>query len=266
MTSPTLGSGPAIRCLQLTKTFTTGRREVSALGPFDLDIPAGGFTAIVGPSGCGKSTALRLLAGLDDPSGGTIEIGDETPHQVRRSRRLGVAFQDPSLLPWRSVLGNIKLAFQLVGTRPTPAQLAELVQLVGLNGFEQARPGELSGGMRQRVALARALATHPQVLLLDEPFGALDALTRDLLNDELLRIWEQRATTTLLVTHSVVEAAYLADRIIVMSGRPGRTVREIVVGLERPRSREMQHTPEFHALVDDITDELRRAATAHVAA
>ncbi|MGH9272910.1 MAG: ABC transporter ATP-binding protein [Ilumatobacteraceae bacterium] len=261
--------GPPIACRRVTKSFRRRRRVVDALGPFDLDIGSGGFSALVGPSGCGKSTVLRLIAGLDTPTEGTIAIGDDAPDSVRRARRLGVAFQDASLLPWRSVDGNIKLAFQLSG-RSSPngsinAAIAELVELVGLRGFESARPGELSGGMRQRVAIARALAAEPEVLLLDEPFGALDALTRHVLNDELLRIWEQRATTTLLVTHSVPEAIYLADQVVVMSSRPGRALAEIDVPLPRPRHREVQQTAVFHELVDAVTGLLTSAAEAAVA-
>lgn len=252
-----MAAGPSITCDSLTKTFTGRRGSVEALGPFDLHVPPGGFTALVGPSGCGKSTALRLIAGLDHATSGTIRIGQRTPDEVRRARRLGIAFQDASLLPWRTVDGNIKLAFQLVGTRAAPEQIAELVELVGLTGFEGARPGELSGGMRQRVAIARALATHPDLLLLDEPFGALDALTRVVLNDELLQIWERRATTTLLVTHSVPEAVYLADRIAVMSARPGRLMSEYTVPLERPRHQDMRHLAAFHEMVDEVTDLLR---------
>ena len=261
-----MAAGPAITCTQLTKSFVGRKRTVDALGPLDLEMPAGGFTALVGPSGCGKSTALRLIAGLEPATSGTIDVDGRTPDELRRSRRLGIAFQDASLLPWRSVVGNIKLAFQLVGTRPTATQLADRVALDGLQGFERARPGELSGGMRQRVAIARALATSPDVLLLDEPFGALDALTRHGLNDELLRIWEQRATTTLLITHSVPEAVYLADEVVVMTSRPGRVRASFTVPLPRPRHVDMQHLPEFHELVDTVTGLLTATPEAEPAA
>lgn len=250
-----------IECHDIARTFRLRRGDVQALTGFDLAVAGGGFTALIGPSGCGKSTALRLIAALDHPTSGSISIGGRTPDQLRRERRIGVAFQDPSLLPWRTVRGNIRLALQLVGRGRDRAAVDALIDLVGLTPFANARPAQLSGGMRQRVAIARALVTEPDVLLLDEPFGALDALTRQQLNDELQRIWTARATTTVLVTHSISEAAYLADEVVVMSPRPGRIVERIPVPFARPRTEELLVTDEFHTLVDTIAASLRATET-----
>jgi NitT/TauT family transport system ATP-binding protein len=252
-----VSTAPAIAIRGVGRRFQSGGVDVRALDALDMDVPSGGFVALIGPSGCGKSTALRMIAGLDHPTSGSLDIGGLSPDQLRKQRRVGIAFQDASLLPWRTVEGNIRLSLELVGRARDRTAVADLVQLVGLQGFERARPGQLSGGMRQRVAIARALATEPDVLLLDEPFGALDALTRQQLNDELLAIWEARATTTLLVTHSVAEAVYLADTVLVMSARPGRIVRRIDVPLSRPRHASLQRSEGFHQLLDEIALALR---------
>jgi NitT/TauT family transport system ATP-binding protein len=250
--------GAPIELVGVGRTFPIGTDQVDAVDAFDLDVPSGGFTALIGPSGCGKSTVLRMIAGLDSPSRGSIQVGGQTPDVMRRGRRVGVAFQDPSLLPWRTVRSNVRLAMQLVGRGRDTRAVDELIELVGLQEFARARPAQLSGGMRQRVAIARALVTEPDLLLLDEPFGALDALTRQQLNDELQRIWTIRGTTTLLVTHSISEAVYLADEVVVMSARPGRIVERHRIEFPRPRTIDLLSDERFHATVDLVSAGLHR--------
>jgi NitT/TauT family transport system ATP-binding protein len=226
---------------------------VLALDGVDLEIESGAFVALIGPSGCGKSTVLRSIAGLLRPAKGSVEADGRDPRELAREHRLGVAFQDDALLPWLSAFDNVALAYRAAGRPVDRARVAALLELTGIAEFAAARPKQLSGGMRQRVAIARALVLDPAVLLLDEPFGALDAVTRRHLNIELQRIWSERAIATLLVTHSVEEAVFLADRVAVMSARPGRIRREQVVPFARPRERALLASAEFHALVDDLT-------------
>ncbi|WP_120003129.1 ABC transporter ATP-binding protein [Nesterenkonia muleiensis] len=236
------------------KTFDVGRgRTVQALVDIDLDIAEGEFVALIGPSGCGKSTVLRLLAGLDTTSSGEVELFGSPPEELSRQHRLGVAFQEHALLPWASVSSNISLPYKVAGRSVDKNRVAELIKLVGLTGFEKALPKQLSGGMRQRVAIARALVLNPSLLLLDEPFGALDAVTRRRMNSELARIWSEERLTTLLVTHDVDEALILADRVVVMSGRPGKIHHVEKVDLPRPRDTSVTRTPAFHELVDKLT-------------
>jgi NitT/TauT family transport system ATP-binding protein len=245
----------AISIEGVTKHFAlAGNKEgVLALSELSLSITPGEFVAVLGPSGCGKSTLLRLVASLEQPTAGTVSVNGAPPGRVSAEHALGVAFQDHALLPWLSVHDNIALPFRIAGRAVDEAAIARLIELVGLGSFETARPKQLSGGMRQRASIARALVLEPEVLLLDEPFGALDAVTRRQMNVELQRIWSARQITTMLITHSVDEALFLADRVVVMSGRPGRIVREVAVPFARPRDPSVMRSEAFHRLVDDLT-------------
>jgi len=237
-------------------TFATPAGPVQALAGASLTIRPQGFVSLLGPSGCGKSTLLRLVADILAPTEGRIEVGGEPPGVARRRRLFGFVFQDATLLPWRSALQNVLLPLEIGGSaRHGRAEALELLELVGLRGFEAAYPWQLSGGMRQRVAIARALVTRPQVLLMDEPFGALDEITREHMNGELLRIWKATGTTILFVTHSSPEAVFLSDRVVVLGARPGRVKLELPIGLARPRDPAMKETVEFAR----YTAALRRA-------
>jgi NitT/TauT family transport system ATP-binding protein len=243
-----------IRLAGVSKTFAARGISVEALKDVSLDCGLGSFTALIGPSGCGKSTILRLSLGLDRPDMGVIEVGGLRPEAATRGGLTGVAFQDSALLPWRSVEANIALPLDVLGrSRADYAEkIAGLIGLVGLTGFEHALPAGLSGGMRQRVAIARALVTDPKVLFLDEPFGALDQILRKQMNIELQRIWMEARATTLLVTHGIDEAVFLADRVVVMQSRPGRIVRTIDIDLPRPRRPALFNDPAFHRLEAEV--------------
>ncbi|WP_160008592.1 ABC transporter ATP-binding protein [Rhizobium sp. 18055] len=248
------GPQPAIHLDGVSKSYTLDNGdEVRALDDIDLRIGKGEFVALLGPSGCGKSTILRLVAALEAPSAGQATIEGVSPNLVSKTHRLGVAFQDHALLPWLDIASNVSLPFQIAGRRVDRQRVSELLALVGLTEFENAKPRQLSGGMRQRASIARSLVLEPDVLLLDEPFGALDAVTRRQMNVELQRIWSAQKITTLLVTHSVDEALFLADRVLVMSGRPGRIIKDVAVPFDRPRLPSLMRDPLFHALADDLT-------------
>jgi NitT/TauT family transport system ATP-binding protein len=249
-----VGSGtPAIVIDDVSKIFGYAGSSTAALDHVSIDVAPGEFVCIVGASGCGKSTMLNLVAGLDAPSGGRIE---------RHAGAATLMFQDSALFPWLTVERNVELALRLAHTpkRERRARTAGLLRLVRLEDFATKRPHELSGGMRQRVALARALAQERPILLMDEPFGALDAITRDLLHDELERVWEETGLTVLFVTHNVTEAVRLGDRVVVLSSRPGRVADIFDIDVERPRRID---TPEIGALAGAITDSLRREVGRH---
>lgn len=256
MPAEATGRPPEVVCRGLTKTYGSGPSAVDAVAPTDVVFRSGTTTALVGPSGCGKSTILRMVAGLELPTEGAIQIAGETPRSVSRRGALSVAFQDPSLLPWRTVRSNVALARRLARQAPDPEAVDDLIARVGLAGFEDKRPAALSGGMRQRAAIARCLVTEPRLLLLDEPFGAVDELTRRRLNIELPQLWERRGATTLLVTHSVSEAVLLSDRILVLSARPARIVADFEVPLDRPRHADMIDSALFREMERKVAEAL----------
>jgi NitT/TauT family transport system ATP-binding protein len=232
--------------------FGAPRADITALDRLTLEVPAGSFTVIIGPNGCGKSTLLRLMAGLLAPSAGTVLVGDAPPRAG--DGRVSLAFQQPRLLPWRTTLDNVALPLEVagVGEQRRRDRAARALERVGLAGAAELRPRELSGGMAQRASLARALIGDPAVLLLDEPFSALDALTRETFDRELQALWQERSRTVVLVTHSVTEAVTLADRVVVMSPRPGRVATIVDVDLPRPRPAELGDEPRATALAGEI--------------
>ncbi|MCL4675560.1 MAG: ABC transporter ATP-binding protein [Pararhodobacter sp.] len=239
---------PAIDVKGVTVRFTSERGAVLALDGIDMTVEEGGFLVLLGPSGCGKSTLLRVMADLVAPTKGSATIVGGTPEAARQRRDIGFVFQDSALLPWRTVLENVTLPMEVGGgVRRAGRDPHELLELVGLKGWENSYPDELSGGMRQRVSIARALVGEPRLLFMDEPFGALDEITRDRLNEELLKLWEATKMTVVFVTHSIYEATFLGQKVALLTAHPGR-VREIVdVNLPYPRNVESKETPEFVA-------------------
>jgi NitT/TauT family transport system ATP-binding protein len=244
----------AVACAEVTVRFITARGAVTALDKVSVIVPRGSFLTLLGPSGCGKSTLLRVMADLIKATSGSMTVFGDRPSVARRNREIGFVFQDPALLPWRTALENVMLPLEVGGgvARQGHRSARDLLAMVGLAGWEDAFPHELSGGMRQRVAIARALVTGPRLLLMDEPFGALDEITRDRLNEELLDVWASTGVTIVFVTHSIYEAAFLGQQVLLLAARPGR-VRELVpVDLPSPRRVALRETPEFVALAGHL--------------
>jgi len=241
----------------LSVTFANENGGLHALHDLSFDLYPGEFLCLLGPSGSGKSSLLRVLSGLVAPTQGEIQF----QHQDGSIPQIGIVFQQANLMPWRTVVQNIMLPLELGDTPASDARerAQELIELVGLEGFENTWPGDLSGGMAQRVAIARALIHDPDILLLDEPFGALDALTRDRMGNELLRIWQKRQKTVLMVTHSISEAIFLSDRALVLSPRPGTLTLELPIHLPRPRSEEMRYSAQFGELAKQIRQSIEES-------
>ena len=251
---------PVVRIRGVDKVFTTreGSRTVALKG-IDLDIMPGEFVSLIGPSGCGKSTLLRVIGDLVQPTRGEAVVNGKPAARARQDRDYGMVFQAPVLFDWRSVEDNVKLPLEILGKpRDWRAKRAkEMLDLVELGEFTRHMPYQLSGGMQQRVAIARALSFEPRILLMDEPFGALDEMTRERMNDEVLRIWEQTGTTIVFVTHSIPEAVFLSSRVVVMSARPGRITKVVDIDLPRPRNDETRETERYFALITEVREALR---------
>jgi NitT/TauT family transport system ATP-binding protein len=245
-----VGAVAVIELTEVSKVFEARQNKVQALDRVSLSIRPNEFICLLGPSGCGKSTILNMIAALSRPSSGSVTIDGRSVDEARKENKIGLVFQEAVLLPWRTVEENIALPLEVmkVPRNERVSRIKAALDLVRLNGFERSFPHELSGGMRQRLGIARALSFNPRVLLMDEPFGALDAITRDKMSIELLRIWELQQKTVVFVTHSIAEAAFLSDRVVVMSPRPGRIAAMVDNPLPRPRTFEVRDTPEFVAL------------------
>jgi len=254
---------PVVEAAGVGKVFGAGEHAVTALDGIDLTIAAGEFVSLIGPSGCGKSTLLRIVGDLIDPTAGTIRVNGKDARQARLDREYGMVFQAPVLMDWRTIARNIELPLEIMAfpRAERERRSAALLQLVELEGFGTKHPWQLSGGMQQRVAIARALAFDPKLLLMDEPFGALDEMTRERMNLELMRIWRETGTTVVFVTHSIPEAVFLSTRVVVMSARPGRVSRIVTVDLPQPRTVETRESPRYFELVTEVREALRRNET-----
>lgn len=253
-------SAPIVSIKNVNQRFKTPTSQiVTALQDINLDIYPGEFLSIIGPSGCGKSTLLRIVADLLQPSEGLVTVNGKPPHEARLNRDYGMVFQAAVLYDWRSVIKNIELPLEIMKYPPAERtkRAREMLQLVELADFADHYPWQLSGGMQQRVAIARALTFNPAILLMDEPFGALDEMTRERMNNELLSIWSKTQTTVIFITHSIQEAVYLSSRVVVMSPRPGKLVKDIPISLPRPRAPEIRDSEEFFHLVSEVRAGLR---------
>lgn len=243
----------------VSKLFRVGKSEAVALQDATLQVTDGQFVSLIGPSGCGKTTLMRLVADLIEPTSGQITVAGKTPKEARASREYGYVFQAPALYDWRNVLSNVMLPLEIMGYPKAErrARAEEMLALVGLEGFHRSYPWQLSGGMQQRVSIARALAFDPQLLLMDEPFGALDEITREAMNFELLRLWRQTKKTVVFVTHSIAEAVFLSTHVVVMTARPGRIREVIEVDLPYPRDAETRESEQFFELTTRVREGLR---------
>ena len=243
----------------VSKVFQVGKAEAVALQDANLEIRDGQFVSLIGPSGCGKTTLMRLIADLIEPTGGAITVAGKTPREARTSREYGYVFQSPALSDWRTVLANVMLPLEIMGydRRERRERAERLLRMVGLESFHRSYPWQLSGGMQQRVSIARALAFDPKLLLMDEPFGALDEITREAMNFELLRIWQETRKTVVFVTHSIAEAVFLSSHIVVMTARPGRIREVIEVDLPYPRDVDTRESERFFELTTQVREALR---------
>ncbi len=250
-------AGPVISARELSLVFQTADGPVHALSKVNLEVEDGGFVSFIGPSGCGKTTLLRVIADLETGTSGTISVNGMSPQEARLNRAYGYVFQAPALYPWRTVEQNVGLPLEIMGLDRAPERIARNLEMVNLSGFEKKFPWQLSGGMQQRVSIARALAFDPKLLLMDEPFGALDEIVRDKLNQQLLELWDRTKKTVVFVTHSIPEAVFLSTRIVVMSPRPGRIIDVIETNFPRNRTLDIRETPEFLAIAHRVREGLK---------